>query len=98
VTDIKRSTCISIWDEIKGSPSLNVLFVSDGCPWCDMILDNIGLLTVKSPITVFEITPCVIEVLERVNEAACPMLIYFELGEERRRAVGIDEILTFVQE
>lgn len=92
---MENASCDNIWKKIEDSPSLVVLFVSSDCPFCDEAIDNIGSVDAKSELVILLIDNCFEEVVERVELAATPMLVHFVRGEERGRAIGVDEIIVF---
>lgn len=79
---------------IEESNSIDILFVSDDCPHCISVLDNINAL-ISGALTVVNIDQHIDEVIELLNEPVTPMMVHFENGKERGRAKGLEAILAF---
>lgn len=81
-------------NDIRRVRTLDVLIISEECPFCEAVLENIDSIRAHDLIFV-NIDNATEEVILNIDSPAAPMIVHFESGREKHRAVGIDEILAY---
>ena len=81
-------------DDIRRARALDVLVIAEECPFCEAVLENIDFIHAHD-LLIVNIDKATEEVIRNIESPAAPMLIHFESGREKHRAVGLNEILAY---
>jgi hypothetical protein len=78
--------------DIKARPHATLLLMSPGCTPCERALQSLPQLQV-SCLEVVDIADVLGEIAE-IDRPSVPLMIEYANGTERRRAAGIEQILS----
>jgi hypothetical protein len=94
----KKVSCQDVQAHINSHENAYLMLVSEGCPYCDQVLDKLDDLGLRYDTLVVNTDACMGEIDKILDWPATPMIAHFRNSEEVRRGVGVDGILGFDDE
>jgi hypothetical protein len=95
---MKKVSCQRIQAHLNSHENVYLMLVSEGCPYCDQVLDKFEELGLKYDTLVVNTDACMESVDKVMDWPATPMIAHFQNGEELRRGVGVEGIMGFETE
>lgn len=81
-------------DDIRRIRALDVLVIAEECPFCEAVLENIDSIRIRN-LRIVNLEKATEEVIRNIESPVTPMIVHFEGGREKHRAVGLNEILAY---
>lgn len=87
--------CQNIVEQVSSHRDMFLLLVSEDCPFCREVLDNLESLGLVFDTLVVNTDQCAEAIDQIIDWPAVPMLVQYHNGEEVKRAVGVPGIMGF---
>ena len=92
---MENVTCDKLKSVIDGRKNIYLILVSDGCPFCEEVLDNFHKLELEHDTLVVNVDGCMDEIDQIIDWPAIPMIAHFRDHKEVGRGVGVEGIMSF---